>query len=90
MYFWDTYSFEGVTPGIRCMTPDDMLRGTLSRGGEDRGCLPQLAPLRGDNMNTGHRLTLSFGAQVDGHGGVPMRYEAHLPMQYDQGFTGSH
>ena len=25
-YFWDTYSFEGVTPGIRRMTPDDMPR----------------------------------------------------------------
>jgi len=38
------------------MMPDDMPRGTFSRGGEDRGRLPQLTPLRGDNMNTGHRL----------------------------------
>jgi hypothetical protein len=51
---WDTYIFEGVAPGIRRVTPDDMPRGTVSRGGEDRGCLPQLASLRGDNMNTGH------------------------------------
>jgi hypothetical protein len=26
----------------------------------------------------------------DGHGGAPVRYEAHCPMQHDQGFTGSH
>jgi len=26
----------------------------------------------------------------DGHGGAPVQYEAHPPMQHDQGFTGSH
>jgi hypothetical protein len=26
----------------------------------------------------------------DGHGGELMQYEAHRPMQHDQGFTGSH
>jgi hypothetical protein len=26
----------------------------------------------------------------DGHGGAPVQYGAHLPMQNDQGFTGSH
>jgi hypothetical protein len=26
----------------------------------------------------------------DGHGGAPVRYEVHRPMQHDQGFTGSH
>jgi hypothetical protein len=88
MYFWDTYSFEGVTPGIRWMTPDDMPRGTLSRGGEDRGCLPQLAPLRGDNMNTGHRLPLSFGAQGQcGHGMVQAwvgHFVTPLKRRYDK------
>jgi len=48
-YFRDTYSFEGVTPGIFPMTPDDVPRGTLPRGGEDRGRLPQLDSFRGDN-----------------------------------------
>jgi hypothetical protein len=26
----------------------------------------------------------------DGRGGAPLLYEAHPPMQHDQGFTGSH
>ena len=26
----------------------------------------------------------------DGHGGAPVRYGVHRPMQIDQGFTGSH
>ena len=30
-----TLSFEGVSPGIRRVTPDDMPRGTVSRGGDD-------------------------------------------------------
>jgi len=32
----------------------------------------------------------SIAEHFDGHGGVPMRYEAHHPMKHDQGFTGSH
>jgi hypothetical protein len=32
LYFWDTYSFEGATPGILLVTPYDLQRG----GG---GCL---------------------------------------------------
>ena len=56
-----TLSFEGVSPGIRRVTPDDMPRGTVSRGGDDRGRLPQLAPLRGDNIGIG---CLSVEAQV--------------------------
>jgi hypothetical protein len=52
----NTCSFEDITPGIRRVTPNSMPRGTVSRGGEDNGRLPQLAPLRGDNMNTGHWL----------------------------------
>jgi hypothetical protein len=51
---WDTYIFDGVATGIRRVTPDDMPRGTVSWGEEDRGRLPHLASLRGDNMTTGH------------------------------------
>ena len=58
---WDTHSFEGVAPGIRRVTPDDVPRGTVSQGGDDRGRLPQLAPLRGDNIGIG---CLSVEAQV--------------------------
>jgi hypothetical protein len=59
---WDTYSFEGgVAPGTHWVTPDDMPRGTVSQGGDDRGRLPQLAPLRGDNIGIG---CLSVEAQV--------------------------
>ena len=57
---WDT-SFEGVAPGTFRVTPDDMPRGTVSRGGDDRGRLPQLAPLRGDNIGI---VYLSVEAQV--------------------------
>ena len=32
----------------------------------------------------------SIAGHFDGHGGAPMRYGAHRPMQHDQGFTGSH
>ena len=32
----------------------------------------------------------SVAGHFDGHGGVPMRYEALRPMKHDQGFTGSH
>ena len=60
-FIWDTYSFEGVAPGTRWVTPDDMPRGTVSRGRDDRGRLPQLAPLRGDNIGIG---CLSVEAQV--------------------------
>jgi hypothetical protein len=49
----NTYSFEGVTPRICWVTPDEMPRGTVSRGGQDKGHLPQLVPLRGDNMGIG-------------------------------------
>jgi hypothetical protein len=31
----------------------------------------------------------SVAGHFDGHDGAPVRYEAHRPMQYDQGFTGS-
>jgi hypothetical protein len=55
-YFRDTYSFEGVAPEIRRMKPDDVPRGKLPQVGEDRGRLPQLASLRGGNMNTEHWL----------------------------------
>ena len=50
---WDTYSFKGVAPGTRWVTPDDMPRGTVSQGGDDRGRLPQLASLRGNNIGIG-------------------------------------
>ena len=50
-----------VTPGICRVTPDEMPRGTVSWGGQDKGRLPQLAPLRGDNMGIG---CLSVEAQV--------------------------
>jgi hypothetical protein len=58
---WNTYSFEGVTPKICRVTPNKMPRGTVSQGGQDKGRLPQLAPLRGDNMGIG---CLSVEAQV--------------------------
>ena len=32
----------------------------------------------------------SVVGHFDGHGGAPVQYGAHLPMQNDQGFTGSH
>ena len=32
----------------------------------------------------------SVAGHFDGHGGAPVRYGAHLPMQHDQGFTKSH
>jgi hypothetical protein len=32
----------------------------------------------------------SAAGHFDGHGGAPVQYEAHRPMQHDQGFTGSH
>ncbi len=32
----------------------------------------------------------SIAGHFDGHGGAPVRYEAHRPMQHDQGSTGSH
>ena len=32
----------------------------------------------------------SGAGHFDGHGGAPMRYVAHLPMQHDQGFIRSH
>jgi hypothetical protein len=28
--------------------------------------------------------------RFDGHGGPPVRYEAHRPMQHVQGYSGSH
>ncbi len=37
----------------------------------------------------GEKCTSTAG-HFDGHGGVQVPYGAHLPMQYDQGFTGSH
>jgi hypothetical protein len=42
---WDTYSFEGVTPGIRRVTSDDMPRGTVSQGGGDKGTSPTIGPI---------------------------------------------
>jgi len=59
---WSTYSFEGVTPGIHRVMPDEMPRGTVSQGGQDKGHLPQLALLRGDNMGIGCLLRVE--AQV--------------------------
>ena len=50
---WNTYSFEVVTPGICRVTRDKMPRGTVSRVGQDKERLPQLAPLRGDNTGIG-------------------------------------
>ena len=32
----------------------------------------------------------SAASHFDGHGGAPMQYGAHPPMQHDQGFTRSH
>ena len=32
----------------------------------------------------------SVTCHFDGHGGSPVQYKAHRPMQHDQGFTGSH
>jgi hypothetical protein len=32
----------------------------------------------------------SIAGHFDGHGGAPVRYEAHHLMQHDQGSTGSH
>ncbi len=32
----------------------------------------------------------SIAGHFDGHGGAPVPYVAHLPMQHDQGFAGSH
>jgi hypothetical protein len=32
----------------------------------------------------------SIAGHFDGHGGAPVQYGAHLLMQHDQGFTGSH
>ncbi len=32
----------------------------------------------------------SVAGHFNGHGGVPVQCEVHLPMQHDQGFTGSH
>jgi len=32
----------------------------------------------------------SVAGHFDGHGGALVQYGAHLPMQHDQGFTGSH
>jgi hypothetical protein len=32
----------------------------------------------------------SIAGNFNGHGGAPMRYGAHHPMQHDQGLTGSH
>jgi len=32
----------------------------------------------------------SIAGHFDGHGSAPVRYNAHHPMQQDQGFTGSH
>ncbi len=35
------------------------------------------------------KCTLSAG-RFDGHGGPPVQYEAHRPMQHVQGYTRSH
>jgi len=32
----------------------------------------------------------SVAGHFDGHGGAPVQYEGHHPMQHYQGFTGSH
>jgi hypothetical protein len=40
-------------------------------------------------MEAANKCTSAVG-HFDGHGGAPVRYEAHCPMQHDQGFTGSH
>ncbi len=32
----------------------------------------------------------SSAGRFDGHGGVPVQYEAHHPMQHAQGYTRSH
>jgi hypothetical protein len=32
----------------------------------------------------------SFVGRFDGHGGPPVQYEAHPPMQHVQGYSGSH
>ncbi len=42
-----------------------------------------------DYSNQNNECT-SVAGHFDGHGGVPVRYEAHRLMQHDQGFTGSH
>jgi hypothetical protein len=36
-----------------------------------------------------NKCTSAVG-HFDGHGGALVQYEAHRPMQHDQGFTGSH
>ncbi len=42
-----------------------------------------------DYSNQNNECT-SVAVHFDGHGGVPVQYEAHRWMQHDQGFTGSH
>jgi hypothetical protein len=42
-----------------------------------------------DYSNQNNECTSVVG-HFDGHGGVPVRYEAHHLMQHDKGFTGSH
>jgi hypothetical protein len=32
----------------------------------------------------------SIVGRFDGHGGLPVQYEAHLPMQHAQGYSRSH
>ncbi len=32
----------------------------------------------------------SVVSHFDGHGGLPLRYEVHCPMQHVQGYSGSH
>ena len=40
-------------------------------------------------MVAANKCTSAVG-HFDGHGGALVQYEAHRPMQHDQGFTGSH
>ena len=40
--------------------------------------------------HTGANKCTSVAGHLDGRGGAPVQYGAHLPIQHDQGFTGSH
>jgi hypothetical protein len=42
------------------------------------------------NMAVAANECTSVVGHFDGHGGVPMQYGAHCPIQHDQGFTESY
>jgi hypothetical protein len=48
------------------------------------------AAARGCMQHKNNEKCMMFAGHFNGHGNAPVQYQAHCPMKWDQGYSGSH